>query len=133
VLSLVLRAEDPSHGVTLKVSRPGVCDGCHAAQIGVERKSASNKWLLSSYYLPISIDTISVLMNCPGRQRQIRCAVTGIRGIMRRLSNLPIGMIMAVEPRRRQMRPMAMLQSLLSAIAETFLISTWHAILKFFG
>jgi hypothetical protein len=30
------------------------------------------------------------------------------------------------------MRPMAMLQSLLSAIAETFLISTWHAILKFF-
>ena len=26
---------------------------------------------------------------------------------------------------------MAMLQSLLSAIAETFLISTWHAILKF--
>jgi hypothetical protein len=71
-------------------------------------------------------------MNCPGRQRQIRCAVTGIRGIMRRLSNLPIGMIMAVEPRRRQMRPMAMLQSLLSAIAETFLISTWHAILKFF-
>jgi hypothetical protein len=25
-----------------------------------------------------------------------------------------------------------MLQSLLSAIAETFLISTWHAILKFF-
>ena len=28
---------------------------------------------------------------------------------------------------------MAMLQSLLGAIAETFLISTWHAILKFFG
>ena len=28
---------------------------------------------------------------------------------------------------------MAMLQSLLSAIAETFLISTWHAILEFFG
>ena len=27
---------------------------------------------------------------------------------------------------------MAMPQSLLSAIAETFLISTWHAILKFF-
>jgi hypothetical protein len=27
---------------------------------------------------------------------------------------------------------MAMLQSLLGAIAETFLISTWHAILKFF-
>jgi hypothetical protein len=28
---------------------------------------------------------------------------------------------------------MAMLQSLLSAIAEAFLISTWHAIVKFFG
>ena len=38
---------------------------------------------------------------------------------------------MAVEPRRWQKRPMAMLQSLLSAIAETFLISTWHAILEF--
>ena len=29
------------------------------------------------------------------------------------------------------MRPMAMLQSLFSAIAETFVISTWHAILEF--
>ena len=27
---------------------------------------------------------------------------------------------------------MAMLQSLLSAMAETFLISTWHVLLKFF-
>jgi hypothetical protein len=41
-------------------------------------------------------------------------------------------MIVAVEPRRGPVRPMAMLQSLFGAIAETFLISTWHAMLEFF-
>ena len=33
----MLRAEDPSHGVTLKVSRLGVSDRSHAAPIGITR------------------------------------------------------------------------------------------------